>query len=353
MPIEMRTYAGDAAELVRFTRSIWQGTYQGHMPIPLWDEAYFDWQLLAERPGGRDYLVAAYDGTRLIGCLLGEEFRFRLRGREFPATMGSWLTVDPDYRGHGLGRQLVAEQRRRHQERGAVFHLGFGYLGRGFSHGPKFWTRFPGETVVLGKTGWWVRVLDHRATAAWDLNAFDRWGTRLLSLIQGPPRPLAKPHGIRPYRAEDLPACLKLVHGLLDRVDLGYVWTADRLAHQLSYRDLPRTLVCEQEGQVAGFVNYYCLGFLGRHAARVGLIDLMPLGTMPLGAGRDLLRAALVDMRRQGCAFVLALRLPTWDAWPLLAAGFVPLPDEFLFLCYQVDPSISLKGARGLHVHFR
>jgi GNAT superfamily N-acetyltransferase len=322
------------------------------MPFPLWDPPYFDWQLLAEQSSERDYLVAAYDGSKLVGSLMGEQFRFRLYGREFNATTGSWLTVHPDYRRYGVASKLFKEQRRRHLERGAVFMLGYVYIGAAVSMGPKFWLRFP-STVILGKVGFWVRVFDHRAVARWELSRGDALAARTLGLFQSHPLVPHDLEGIRPYRPDDLPACLELAHGLLERVDMGYVWTAPRLAHQLHYKDVPRTIVAEEAGRVAGFVNYYRLDFMGRHPIEAAMIDLAAFGTLPHRVRRKLLLAAMGQMMGEGVKMALMLRLPCYPWRPLLAAGFVPVPRELYVICIRMDPTFSLEGATRLHVHCR
>ncbi len=351
--IELRTYEGDAAEISQFAQQAWRQTYAGKMPIPLWDERFFDWQLLSPRPGGRDYLVVAYDGPRLVGSLLGEKFRFRLHGREFDATMGSWLTVHPDCRGQGLASQLVEEQRRRHRATGAVFNLGYGYIAKAISMGPKFWKSLPNDVVVLGTVGWWVRLLDQTAVAKWELSALMGWGARLLSLVQGRPTPPRDSTGIRPYRPDDLPACLALVHTLLERVDMGYLWSAERLAHQLQYKDVPRTLVIEHAGRVAGFVNWYRLDFLGRQPIEAAMIDLVAFGPLPAADQTRLLRAVVAQMHEEGIKMALGLRLPALPWRAFVGAGFVPLPPELSFICCRMDPTFDLSTARRLHVHFR
>src|SRR5206468_1863858 len=88
--IEVRTYDGDAAELSRFVLDVWSTAYRGRMPVPLWDARYFDWQIPVDRPGSREFLVAAYDGSKLIGFLGGERFRFSSRDGEFDVAMASW-----------------------------------------------------------------------------------------------------------------------------------------------------------------------------------------------------------------------------------------------------------------------
>jgi GNAT superfamily N-acetyltransferase len=350
--IEIRTYEGDAVELCHFIQGVWRATYEGQMPFPLWDQRFFEWQLLAERPGGRDYLVVAYDGSMLIGSLLAEQFRFRLDGHEFDATTGSWFTVHPDYRHRGVAFKLFNEQRRRHLERGAVFLLGFLYMGTASSLGPKFWLRFP-YTMVLEKLGFWARVFDHQAVARWELSRRDGLAARTLGLFQSRPPVPHDSEGIRPYRPGDLPACLDLVHGLLERVDMGYVWTAQRLAHQLHYRDVPRTIIAEQAGRVAGFVNYYRLDFMGRYPIAAAIIDLVAFGTLRLRECKKLLLATMGQMLDEGIKMALMLRLPCYPWQPLLATGFVPLPRALSTICIRMDPTFSLEGVKRLHVHCR
>lgn len=350
--IEVRTYEGDAAEITRLTRDVWDVTYQGKMLLPLWNESYFDWQLLAPRPGGRDYLVVAYDGSELIGSFLAERFRFRLDGRDFDASMASWLTVRPEYVGWGVGRMLVREQLRRQKEHGAAFLMGFTYFGSRASRGPHFWKTFP-EQMMLGKVGFWARPLDHRAVARWEMSRIERIGSQALRLVQsGRPAPRDRT-AIRRFRPDDLPACLELAHGLLDRVDLGYVWTPERLAHQLQYRDVPRTLVLERNGRPAGFLNYYRLDFLGRCAIEAAMIDLAAFGNLPHRDRVRLLRAALADMADEGIKLALLLRLPCYPARPLLSTGFIPMPNQFQLTCFRIDADFLSQGVRRLHVHWR
>jgi len=351
--IETRTYEGGAAELGQFAQRVWRGTYEGRMMLPVWDDQYFDWQLLSDRPGGRNYLVAAYDGTKLVGSLLGEQFRFRLHDREFDATMGSWLTVDPEYRRQGVGTLLFEEQRRRHLEHNAVFHLGYGYVGAADSLGPRFWQSFPANTVNLGKVGFWTRVFDHKAVSKWDLALRDRLGARMMGFFQSHRPEPSNPAAVRPYRPADLPACLKLSHGLLDNVDMGYVWSEERLAHQLSYQGRPRTLVAEENGQVTGFINYYLMDFIGRHPIHAAMVDLLAFGTMPLAARINLLQAAMAQMVDEGAKLALMLRLPCYPWWPMMRTGWVALPRDFYMICVRMDTSFPLDGAKKMHLHWR
>src|SRR5206468_1863861 len=102
-----------------------------------------------------------------------------------------------------------------------------------------------------------------------------------LGLVQGSPHGVLNTEGIRPYRADDLADCLQLTRQLLAHVDLGYVWTSERLAHQLDYAGLPRTIVLEDHGHVGGFVNYYRLDFAARNAIEAAVTDLICLRADP------------------------------------------------------------------------
>src|SRR5438128_177539 len=126
---EIRTFDGNAAELAVFCERVWRGRLQGREQFPLWDEAFFEWQLLPDGGGDRDYLVAAYDCGRLVGVLLAEPFPLRLRDRVVQITTGSWLSVEREYRGRGVGLDLVDELMRRQRDRGAAFCLGFSIGG--------------------------------------------------------------------------------------------------------------------------------------------------------------------------------------------------------------------------------
>ena len=351
--IEVRTYDGDAAELSRFVLDVWSTAYRGRMPVPLWDARYFDWQIPVDRPGSREFLVAAYDGSKLIGFLGGERFRFSSRDGEFDVAMASWTTADPAYAKYRIGARIIGEMRRRFLERGVAFGLGFGYSGAAVSMGPRFWRGVTKHTIIPGKIGFWLRLLDHRAFAAWESSRLKRWSAGVLGLVQGSPHGVLNTEGIRPYRADDLADCLQLTRQLLAHVDLGYVWTSERLAHQLDYAGLPRTIVLEDHGHVGGFVNYYRLDFAARNVIEAAVIDLVAFGALPQHDRQRLLRAALAQMQAEGLKAAMLLRLPCYPAWPLLVTGFVPMPRDTDLICLRADPRVAYHRVKRLHVHWR
>jgi GNAT superfamily N-acetyltransferase len=349
--IEVRTFEGGSAEAAAFTTDVWRRSFLGKVPLPVWDEPYFDWQLFGARaPEAAEYRVAAYDGARVVGTLFAEPLPFKVGDREERATCASWLTVDPDQRGHGVARKLADELRRRHRERDAAFCLGFGVEG---TMGPRFWREQEG-TRFLGTVGFWVCLFEPAAVARWTPYLSER----LLLSVLGPalrrsPAP-AHVEGIRPYRPGDLPECLALARGLLRKADVGCAYTAERLGHQLQYRGLPRTLVLEQDGRVRGLVNFYGLRMVARGEQQVGVIDVMAFDdALPVGERRRLLRAAMGDMWEQGAKSAVLLRLPCFPSNVLWGAGWVPMPGSVQVVCAYPRPGLELPPAPRLLAHWR
>lgn len=349
--VEIRTFEGDAAEISAFTIAQWRKSYEGRMTMPLWPPRFLDWELNPDRQ--RDYLVAAYDGTKLVGFLPAQPFRFRSRDAEFAGTVGSWLSVDPDYRRQAIAKRLHEEQRRRHRERGEIWNFGYLYLGARVAMGKKFWPHSQEGVATVARLGLWARVLDHRVVAGWLLSRLESVGTRLLSLVQAPPREPADCEGIRPYRTDDLAVCCRLVAGLSRDVDLGYLWSCDRLARQLQHHDIPRTLVAEENGRVAGLINYCPLDFLARGQIPVAVIDLLCLGALSVAGQKRLLQVGLRQMADEGFKLALLLRVSCYPAWPLLKAGFVPLPVDHALVGLPMQPGLTLPKVRRMHIHWR
>jgi GNAT superfamily N-acetyltransferase len=349
--IEIRTYEGDATELSRFTREVWRQSYEGRMVIPAWEPDYLDWQLLSDPSGGRDFMVAAYDGTRLVGTDLANTFRVRMRNRELDCTLRSWFTVHPDYRRRGAAIKLINEQRRRHLERGVPLSLGFLYRGWSGSLGPQFFSR-RSDHILVREFGFWARLIDHKAVGQGDVSRLRGFGARALGLVQGPPRAPTRTDGVRPYRAEDLPACLELAKGLLKDTELGCVWTAPRLARQLEYHDVPRTVVLEKNGHLVGFVNYHRLDAVGRDRIETAMIDIMALDGDQRD-GRRLLGAVLSQMAKDGFQVALMMRLSCEPWKTLLASGFVPMPPDMYVVSRSFEAGLSAKGVKRMHVPCR
>lgn len=351
--LEVCTYRGDARELSEFVLRVWRETYADRMPLPLWNPEFFDWQLLWRTPEDRPYCLAVYDGERLVGTLLGEEMRFRWFEQDQLGSMGSWLTVDPEYRRKGVAKLLREELVRRHRQRGAGFQIGYGYHGSRLSLGPKFWKTFPKETIIPRSLGFWVRVLNPKRVAAWELSRLEGWGARMLDWWQPRPARWRPDPRVRAYAERDFVSCLELAHGVLDSVEAGIIWEPERLKHQLDYRGFPNTMVYESDGEVGGFVNYHVLDYLGRGTIRVALIDLLAVGEMSPGEIRTLLRTTLHELSNSGVDLAMILRTPCHPARPLLATGFIPRLADQAILLTRMTEEFDPGQARRFHLYWR
>ena len=352
--IEIRTFAGDAAEMAAFTTAMWRKSYGGKMPMPIWTPQFLEWELMAGGPDARDYLVAAYDGAKLIGFLPAKQQLYRVAGRDVPGTMGSYLSVDPEYRRQGIALKMHQEQQRRHRERGAAINMGYVYLGAAVAQGKKFWLKQPEGATIVAKLGLWTRLLDHKAVARFEMSRTGDICARILGLWQPNPSPRGNKEGIRPYQAADLPDCLRLAQQLTEASDFGYVWNEATLARQLQHNDLPKTLVLEQNGRVEGVLSYCHLDLLGRQPLRVGSIDLMAFApTVTWRRQRDLVRAALRQMMSEGLQLAVMLRIASSPPSILFSSGFVPMPADYYYIGLVMEPGFPLTRAKRLHVHWR
>ena len=349
--IEVRTFDGGPEDAHRLILDVWTAAYGGKLPIQAWSPEYFEWELFSTRLGGDDYLIGAYDGSRLVGTLFAEEFTFRLNGEEVRGTNASWLSVHRGYPG-GIAKRMYALLQQRHLERQAPFMTGWFYRSPVGRIGYKFWNAHSKLTDV-DEVGCWVRVIDHHAVARWEPQRGMRWLSRALGCVQGPPANAAATDGVRPYRREDLPDCLRIVNGIGADADFSCMWTAERLGHQLLFKDMPRTFAAEIDGQPAGFINYYPVELLGRGTIRAGMIDIAAIHRLPTAMQSRLVALMLSEMRDAGLAFAMTIRHGMIPGRPFLTNGFLPIPSQFSFGIIAVDEEFTIKPVRSFFVRPR
>ncbi len=351
--IEIRTFEGTPDELTRFTNQTWRRSYEGKMLCPQWSESLFRRELFSPDGAERPFLVAAYDGTKLVGSHPARPIRIRLHGREMPATWGSFLTVDPEYRGQRIAQQMQEEFVRRHQKRQAAVNFGYLYLRSVRSMGPKFWLK-QDRLAVVRKAGMWMRALEHGAVARFELNRFEAWGTRFMSLFQRRPKPPGNSDGVRPYAPDDLPACQDLIHQAGLQADLAYLWDAQSLAGQLHCPGLSGTLIAKDGGQLLGLINYTLFPILGKTLLTTAVIDIAAFApNCPGRLRRRLLTASLHQMSLEGAQGAAMLRggHPTWR--DMISAGFFPMMPEYYYSGTRMQDGLRLDGVRHTQVLWR
>ncbi|MCY1033044.1 MAG: GNAT family N-acetyltransferase [Myxococcaceae bacterium] len=348
--IEVRTFEGDAAEASWFINRVWQSSYGKSAPLPVWDSRIMDWRLFQDGRAPRDYLLAAYDKGTLVGTLFAEPARIRLGTEEVAGTHGSRATVACSHRGEGIGGKLARELWNRHRERGARVSLGCVTTD---AKQTGFWKGAWNKHRVNG-LGFWVYVFDARALAR---GAFTGTQRNVLTCA----RPFlrhgfreADTRGVRPYHPNDLPRCMTLVRRMLEPVNLGFTYTSERLAHQLQYRDVPRTFVLEQEGEVRGFVNTHSLELTGQgtHTVLSEVVDLVAFEDSVSSHDRQrLLQCAMQDMERRGVACAGMLRSPSLPASGMLRSGWWPLPGGAKQTCLLPGANLHLPATPNVFTH--
>jgi GNAT superfamily N-acetyltransferase len=349
--VELRTFEDGAGEASRFINGVWQTTYGQQLPLAEWDTRFLDWLLFRDGQADRGFLVAAYAGRKLVGTLFAEPARIRLGPREVEGSYGSWNAVDPAYRGQGIGQKLAEELAQRHRERGA--HLMLSCVASGTALAQRFWKR-KHRMRFLNRLGLWVHVFDPAALARWSLHASERalFSVAKPWLRQGFRR--ASAEGIRPYRPEDLPRCMALVRRMMEPVNLGYAYTPERLATQLQYRDVPRTFVLEDGGEVRGLVNYYTLRMKARGELTAGVVDLLAFDEgLPTAGRQRLLQVAMQDMARQGVSCATLLRGPCVPASLMWRSGWIPWPGGATLTCLLPTPDVELPSSPRVFTHLR
>jgi hypothetical protein len=350
--VEIRNYEGDGVDVANLVHRTWTSVFGGKMWFPFWNHPYFSWRLLDERGGGRDFLVSAYKGTQLVGCLFAEPMTFRIKGRTVRGTMSSWLSVDPDIRVPNLALRLVEGLRRRHEEHGMGVSIGCTSRDAKAPN-RRFWDtlvqRKPEEFCFWGEIRFWTRVFDGPAVAAAGLTAFERFAPRLAALIPAPSTKRPQASGIRPFRQSDLSRCLDWLQLQSRTADVHMVWSVPRLDLQLNH-DYTRTLVLER-GDEGGFINYYMIDWSGARPVRVGMIDLFA-GSLSLFSQVSLLRAAERRMKAEGIQLAVMMASCAAPAKPLLTAGFVPVPSHVDMFSYLALPGLGMTSGLKYHLLF-
>ncbi len=325
--IEIRTYDGSSGEMITFLRDVWRPEGQGKFATPLCSHELLDWQFFKNPHAERDYVLAAYDGGKMVGAFLAVDGRFRWADHVFRGSLASWLTVAPEYRAHFVGPQLVAAMIERHASHGSDLIVGFAYpTGTGASL--EFWQAFarawPHVISIGPRIAYWARVLDPRRMARASLSWLDKLGAIATGALA---RPFdnERTEAVRPARPGDAPACLDLFQRTIGQLPFAFEWDQAGLAHQLSYGATAQTLVATVGDRIVGWINFHQLDLVGRELFTMAVIDhfiVAPEHTAQFAT--PLLRAALARMQQDGICVAVAMQLPLWPTWSFVRCGFAP-----------------------------
>lgn len=352
---ESKPFRGTPEELSEFVIDTWKSTYAGRMSVPHWSGDYFRWQLRLDEPNAEQRMVCAYEGEQLAGAMLHFPMRFQFHGEIVEAAQASWLSVPVAFRGKGVANFLSESTRQLLRGQGRQFKLGFGYFGSNQSLGLKFWKKAQGKSVSFGRrVGFWARVLDPAKAAAWNVNT---WEGRLTKL-SGPLLKLPKLHEspgvlIRPIQLADVPRIVELSELATQHCDLRLIWDKEHLSRQLGLKGFSHALVAEERGEVRGCIGYHVLPICGKTLENIGVIDLVFMSELSAVARRELLNAALHQLRELKSVVALKLRTGDYPKGTFLRWGwFCKPPDSQILLTWANEPR-QLPPLKHLHILWR
>ncbi|HQZ67363.1 MAG TPA: GNAT family N-acetyltransferase [Planctomycetaceae bacterium] len=350
--LQLATYHGTVEELAAFINGIWADCYAGKMTYPCWTPEYFTWQLRLDTEASHDNLVAAYDGDRLVGVLLGTRHMLRSPAGVHPGSQWSWLSVDAEYEGRGIAKMLHQERMRREQAAGSRLIVSYRFVGSSHSKAerPEAGVR---DRKFNRNMGFWIRVLDPARFSNWHLSKVEGFLARLSSPLAK--IPTAQPTGIsvRAFADSDLDACLELVRGTYPASALSIEWNGESLRHQLFGHPISQTLVLEENHAVTGFVNFHVLPFQARTRECVALMDMIVRGNSSSKGYLCLMNAALGRMKEQGAVLALKLRCADTSASLMFRNHFVPPLPELVLVLQSVDASIEIPARAPVQVLWR
>jgi len=339
--IEVRDFDGDFEALEAMGREAWFEEYgEGSWP-DLYQPAMA--RYLCEDIQDPRFLVAAYDGGKLVAFLANLPRTYRLNGQCYRGVVSDMLAVRPGYSGAGV--YVIGESIRRNRDFDGDFalltleknHRCARMLRRQKLPASKFCTLK--TMVLLGHGIDFPKIVESERMSDWMAR---------ISRGVGACRPIAAPAvaGVaRPYQPEDLPQALALAAGRSDRNRLLRVHNERTLAHQLHTENISFTIVYERAGALRGFANVILRDVVSpRGSVRWAWLEFLCWDDCNTREKRALLAAIRQACEPLGCIGILTWHAGIRASWPFLRAGFIPYPRLVDIMAWILNPQVSLHG---------
>jgi len=343
--IEIRALDGNLDDLRAMARQSWLCEY-GAAP---WRDLFrpeLVRHIFAGVPDPR-FLIAAYEGTTLIGFIANLPRHYRLRGKTYRGVVSTMFVTRQGYAGAGI--YLISECLRRNAAFGSDFALMF------FVRGHRPWPLFD---RVLGQRFRIERLKTmHAIVHAVDFDKIvHSQGLTPLEVgaikLLGAHRPIvgpATPGLVRAYQREDLPRILGMTRRYPDRDSLVREFDEETLGRQLSSGDVTATVVYEREGSVQGFINFSTHDMITRHARyRWAWVDLLYWEGLS-GSEKQALLAGLWEASRARDAIgILEWNKDYYAKMPLYRARFIPWLPLVEARAWIFNPDLSFSGVKSV-----
>jgi GNAT superfamily N-acetyltransferase len=352
MNLTIDNFRGSAEELNQFVVKTWESDYAGKMIFPRWTTDYFQWQFRLANYYPSHHFLAAYDGDQLAGVLLGTDYPFRTASKNFTGSQWSWLTIHPNYRGHGIATLLDQERVRRLKAVDNPLIVSFRYVGSQVSKAERP-RKVGNNSKFLRKIGFWSRVLRPGRFSRWHVNALER------NLVWAAAPVIPKPHWpttkfiIRNMQAEDVTAVTALTRSLAPLFPLSINWDDDSLNHQCLGHSISQSLVAEVAGEIVGMINFHVLPFQAKTIEPVGVIDIIISQPKQLQYAEKLLHAACSRMYDQGAILALKLHAGDTSVLSMLKTNFLPLPPDSYLVLQWTDQTQTIPSDAPVHLLWR
>jgi len=342
---EVRDFDGDLPALSAMARETWLEEYGEHSWPDLYQPAlaaYFFASVSDPR-----FLVAAYDGARLVAFVANVPRRYRLAGRRYLGVLSSMLVARPGYQGAAV--YLLGECLRRNQELGADFAV------MTIEHNHRSWRMFqeflrPAHRLTVLKTMHpLVHALDFdRIVTSEGLKRHEVLAIRLAGADRRI-MPVATAGVVRLYRAGDLAQVLALVQRTANGDSLVRDFAESTLAVQLHAQPVADTLVYELNGAIKGFVNFTLRDMVSRRACeRWTWVEFVGWEACSAAERRALLAGLWQVGHERGCIGILEWNKGYYSAAPLYGARFVPYPRYVDVTAWPLKPDVVLPTVRGV-----
>lgn len=349
---EVTDFRGTSEQLATFVTGVWRDDYAGKMPFPMWTAEFFDWQFRMRTDSPSHNLLAVYDGENIAAVLLGADYDFRTPLGQHRGSQWSWLSIAPQYRGQGMAKALDAERVRRQREADTKLIVSYRYVGSHHSLAERPNTQSK-RKKFLRKVGFWARVLSPAKLAAWNISRTEAVLTKAAAPFIPIPKRNSRETQIRDFQESDLERCLELTRQSSTTMPVAIHWNFEELRHQLAGSPITQTVVAEENGTVAGFVNFHVLPFQGRTVEPVGVIDLAVVDSLSGRLQRQLVHAACANMLEKGAVLALKLRCGDAPSSLMWRTNFVPQPANSYLVFQWVNEIADVKSNAKLQLLWR
>jgi hypothetical protein len=343
--LELRDFDGDLPALSTMAREAWLEEY-GASTWPDLYEPKLASHYLADVPDPR-FLIAAYEGARLVAFVANLPRTYRLNGRPYRGVVSNMLVARTGYRGAAV--YVTAESLARNREYSA--DLAVMTLERNHRSSQLFRGGLqPTQPLTVVRTMLpFAHAIDLSRIAVSE--ALPGYQVPLLRLVGAHrrPGPPPAPGIVRAYRDADLAQAEALLDGGSDRNRLVRVYPRSSLARQLCADGVAATIVYEWGGVIRGFIAYTIRRMVSPRGSDPWVwVEISCWEGCSSGEKLALLAGLWDAGREAGCIGILAWDKGCSSIRPLLSARFVPYLRPVDAMVWTLNPGLSLQSVRGI-----